>query len=243
MLRAASEGSITETFRINVPGRVVAFGKRDTIDRRYPAAVDAATEAGFAAVERMAGGRAAVFTEHTLSFAWTIPDVDPRPGITARFAALAELVVDAFARLGIMSDIGEIPGEYCPGSWSVHHDGRLKLMGVGQRLARNAAHVGGVIVVGRPDLVRARPGAGVPGDGLGVGPGHGGSPHRRRPFGHGEGRRRSDGRRPRSGAGAPRPESPSPPHPHRLTHTSWLLASRLIARWGSPPSPRFRLTP
>ncbi len=99
MLRAASEGSITETFRIHVPGRVVAFGKRDTIDRRYPEAVEAATDAGFAAVERMAGGRAAVFTEHTLSFAWTIPDSDPRPGITARFAALDEVVVDAFARL------------------------------------------------------------------------------------------------------------------------------------------------
>lgn len=154
MLRAASEGSITETFRIHVPGRVVAFGKRDTIDRRYPEAVEAATDAGFAAVERMAGGRAAVFTEHTLSFAWTIPDSDPRPGITARFAALDEVVVNAFARLGITSEIGEIPGEYCPGGWSVHHDGRLKLMGVGQRLARHAAHVGGVIVVGRPDLVR-----------------------------------------------------------------------------------------
>ncbi len=109
MLRAASEGSITETFRIHVPGRVVAFGKRDTIDRRYPAAVDAATDAGFAAVERMAGGRAAVFTEHTLSFAWSIPDVDPRPGITARFAALAEVVVDAFARLGSRPGSGRSP--------------------------------------------------------------------------------------------------------------------------------------
>ncbi|MET0832167.1 MAG: lipoate--protein ligase family protein [Acidimicrobiia bacterium] len=155
MLQAASAGEIADTFRVHVPGRVVAFGKRDTIDRRYQAATAAAAEAGFAAVERMAGGRAAVFTEHTLSFAWTIPDADPRPGITARFAALAEVVVDAFGRLGIASRIGEIPGEYCPGTWSVNHDGRIKLMGVGQRLARHAAHVGGVIVVGRPDLVRS----------------------------------------------------------------------------------------
>jgi lipoate-protein ligase A len=154
MLQAASDGGIADTFRLHVPGRVVAFGKRDTIDRRYPAAAEAAAEVGFASMERMAGGRAAVFTEHTLSFAWTIPDPDPRPGITARFAALAEVVVDAFGRLGIASEIGEIPGEYCPGTWSVNHDGRIKLMGVGQRLARNAAHVGGVIVVGRPDLVR-----------------------------------------------------------------------------------------
>ncbi|CAN5431091.1 MAG: lipoate--protein ligase family protein [Acidimicrobiia bacterium] len=154
MLLGASEGDLGETFRIHVPGRVVAFGRRDTIDRSYPAAAEAARVAGFAPIERMAGGRAAVFTEHTLSFAWTIPDPDPRPGITDRFDTLAGIVVDAFARLGIEAAVGEIPGEYCPGKWSVHHDGRLKLMGVGQRLARHAAHVGGVIVVDRPDLVR-----------------------------------------------------------------------------------------
>ncbi len=153
MLAAASRGELADTFRLHVPGRVVAFGKRDVIDRRYPAARRAATAAGFAPVERMAGGRAAVFTEHTLSFAWTITDPDPRPGITPRFAALTEVVVDAFTRLGVPAAVGEIPGEYCPGSWSVHHGG-LKLMGVGQRLARHAAHVGGVIVVDRPDLVR-----------------------------------------------------------------------------------------
>lgn len=154
MLLEASAGNLEETFRIHVPGRVVAFGKRDTIDRRYPAAIAAATAAGFAAVERMAGGRAAVFTEHTLSFAWTIPDDDPRPGITERFRILASVMVDAFGRLGVSSQVGEIAGEYCPGTWSVHHDGRLKLMGVGQRLARHAAHIGGVVVVDRPDLVR-----------------------------------------------------------------------------------------
>ncbi|MDQ3783259.1 MAG: lipoate--protein ligase family protein [Actinomycetota bacterium] len=154
MLLEASAGNLEETFRIHVPGRVVAFGKRDTIDRRYPAAVAAATAAGFAAVERMAGGRAAVFTEHTLSFAWTIPNDDPRPGITERFRTLASVMVDAFARLEVPSEVGEIAGEYCPGTWSVHHDGRLKLMGVGQRLARQAAHIGGVVVVDRPDLVR-----------------------------------------------------------------------------------------
>ncbi|MBA2336598.1 MAG: lipoate--protein ligase family protein [Acidimicrobiia bacterium] len=154
MLLEASAGNLEETFRIYVAGRVVAFGKRDSIDRRHPAAVAAATAAGFASVERMAGGRAAVFTEHTLSFAWTIPVDDPRPGITERFRTLASVMVDAFARLGVPSEVGEIAGEYCPGTWSVHHDGRLKLMGVGQRLARHAAHIGGVVVVDRPDLVR-----------------------------------------------------------------------------------------
>jgi lipoate-protein ligase A len=59
----------------------------------------------------------------------------------------------AFARLGVLSHVGELPGEYCPGEYSINAGGR-KVMGVGQRLARNAAHVGGVIVVSDGSLVR-----------------------------------------------------------------------------------------
>lgn len=154
LLIQASEGVIAETFRLNVPGRVVAFGKRDTLEPGYPAAVAAAAEQGFASVERLAGGRAAVFTEHTLAFSWTIPHRDPRRGIYPRFEALAGLMTRTFAGLGVPAEVGEISGEYCPGDYSVNHDGRIKLMGVGQRLAPSAAHVGGVVVVDRGDLVR-----------------------------------------------------------------------------------------
>ena len=153
LLLRASDGEIPETFRLHVPGRIVAFGKRDTLEPGYARAVAAARERGFVAIERLAGGRAAVFTERTLAFAWTIPDPDPRSGIYRRFAELSELMVAAFARVGVDSAIGEIPGEYCPGEYSVHHSA-IKLMGVGQRLARHAAHVGGVVVVDRSDLIR-----------------------------------------------------------------------------------------
>jgi len=154
LLQRASAGEVSETFRITVPGPVVAFGRRDRLAPGYPAAVAAAAAAGFAAVERIAGGRAAAFTEYTLSFGWTIPDPDPRRAIRERFATLADLMVRSFARLGVEAAVGEVPGEYCPGEFSVHHGGRLKLMGVGQRLARGAAHVGGIVVVDRADLVR-----------------------------------------------------------------------------------------
>jgi lipoate-protein ligase A len=154
LLLRASDGHVAETFRIHVPGRIVAFGKRDALDPGYAAAVAAAGGMGFASVERLAGGRAAVFTEHTLAFSWTIPEGDPRSGIYARFQTLAGLMVGAFRRLGVESRVGEIPGEYCPGDYSVHHAGRIKLMGVGQRLARHAAHVGGVVVVAHGDLIR-----------------------------------------------------------------------------------------
>lgn len=154
LLLRASDGEVAETFRLHVPGRVMAFGKRDTLEPGYREAVAATRAVGFTPIERLAGGRAAVFTEHTLAFAWTVPDPDPRSGIYDRFDRLAALVIGAFDRLGISAAVGEIPGEYCPGDYSVHHAGRIKLMGVGQRLARHAAHVGGVIVVDRADLVR-----------------------------------------------------------------------------------------
>jgi octanoyl-[GcvH]:protein N-octanoyltransferase len=153
LLLEASEGAIGETFRLHVPGRVVAFGKQDVLEPGYGAAVSIARELGYTPVQRLAGGRAAVFHELTLSFTWTIPDPDPTSSVQARFDRTAALVVRAFARLGIDSEVGEIPGEYCPGRHSVNHRGRLKLMGVGQRLSRHAAHVGGVIVVGGADLV------------------------------------------------------------------------------------------
>lgn len=154
LLLRASDGEIPETFRLNQPGRVVAFGKRDAIAAGYPAAVAAARRADFDAVERLAGGRAAVFHEGTLAFSWTIPEEDPRRGIHQRFDALAQLLVETLADLGIAANIGEIAGEYCPGDYSINIGGAIKVMGVGQRLARNAAHIGGVIVVADGSLVR-----------------------------------------------------------------------------------------
>jgi lipoate-protein ligase A len=141
------------TMRLYVPGREVAFGRRDTVTPEYPLAVAAARDAGFAAVERLAGGRAAVFTEHTIAFAFAVPDFDPRTTIYPRFQEMSDLIVASFRRLGIMAGIGEVSGEYCPGEYSVHHENRIKLMGMGQRLTKHAAHVGGVISVSRTKLL------------------------------------------------------------------------------------------
>ena len=154
MLARASQGHLLETFRIHVPRRIVAFGKHDTLVPGWAAAIQAALDQGFDPVLRLAGGRAAVFHERTLAFSWTIPAHDPASGIRLRFATVSALMVRAFARLGIESRVGEIPGEYCPGEFSVNLDGRAKVMGVGQRLGRKAVHIGGVVVVADGELVR-----------------------------------------------------------------------------------------
>lgn len=153
-LDAVAARAIDGVFRIHVPAPLVAFGGADRLHPGYGQAVKAARAHGFAAVERLAGGRAAVFHESTLAFSWSVPEDDPRQGITERFRLIAEVMVDAFDSLGVDARIGELPGEYCPGEWSVNAGGRVKVMGVGQRLIRGAAHVGGVVVVDRGDRIR-----------------------------------------------------------------------------------------
>jgi lipoate-protein ligase A len=103
---------------------------------------------------RLAGGRAAVFTRQTLGFAWCIPDADPRAAIGARFEEIATAVAEALRGLGVDARVGAVPGEYCPGDYSVNARGQTKLMGVGQRIVKGAAHVGGVIVLGASERIR-----------------------------------------------------------------------------------------
>jgi lipoate-protein ligase A len=153
-LELVSAGDLPETLRLHRPGAMVAFGPRDLVEPGAPAALAAATAQGFAAVERLAGGRAAVFHEGTVALSWAIPDATPREGIRARFELLAEIVAESLRSLGVDARVGEVPGEYCPGEHSVNARGERKLMGVGQRVVVRAAHVGGVVVVSGSARVR-----------------------------------------------------------------------------------------
>jgi lipoate-protein ligase A len=154
LLVLAGRGEGAESLRLHRAGPNVAFGKLDAVRPGYPAAVAAARERGFEAVERLAGGRAAVYHPDVVGIAHTIPHPDPRPGTYERFAREAEIAAGALRSLGVDARVGEVPGEYCPGAFSVSAAGRLKLAGVGQRVVRGAAHVGGVVVVRGADRVR-----------------------------------------------------------------------------------------
>ena len=147
ILLRVSAGEMGETIRLHRPGAIVAFGRRDVVDRRFGAAVAAARAEGFEAIERLAGGRAAVFHPGTIAFAWAFPDEAPRERVRRRFDTVAKVITDAIRSLGADARIGEVPGEYCPGSHSINIGGRRKIVGVGQRLVARAAHVGGVVVV------------------------------------------------------------------------------------------------
>lgn len=148
LLEAVARGDRPETLRLYRPDEVVAFSTTDVHRPGFAAALRAAHDAGFDASLRLAGGSAAVFHRETLAFGWCRPADDPRLGIRARFEEMAALVARALRSLGVDARVGAVPGEYCPGDHSVSAGGRTKLMGVGQRVVRGAAWVGGVIVVG-----------------------------------------------------------------------------------------------
>ena len=148
-------GELPSTLRLHRPARELAFSKQDRAAPGFEAAVRAARAAGFEPVVRLAGGRAAAFHEGTLAFAWASPAQRPVAGTGERFEWLAGVITRALAGLGVDARVGEVPGEYCPGAWSVNARGEVKLAGIGQRLIRGGAHAGGVLVVTGSALLRA----------------------------------------------------------------------------------------
>jgi octanoyl-[GcvH]:protein N-octanoyltransferase len=153
LLRVAA-GELPPTIRLHRPGAIVAFGRQDVHSPGYPEAVSSARAQGFEATERLAGGRAAVFHPGTLAFSHAVGDRTAMLRTEARFEAMAGVVAGALARLGVDARVGEVPGEYCPGEWSVNASGRTKLAGIGQRIVAGGAHLGGVLVV--RDAARVR---------------------------------------------------------------------------------------
>jgi octanoyl-[GcvH]:protein N-octanoyltransferase len=154
LLQRVAAGELPATLRLARPAPAVVFGKQDTLDPGYATAARAAREADFEPILRLAGGRAAVFHEQTIALAHALPDPAPRQGIHARFEATAELIAAALRRLELDARVGEVPGEYCPGVYSVNVAGERKLAGIGQRLIAGASYMGGVLVAAGSARVR-----------------------------------------------------------------------------------------
>jgi lipoate-protein ligase A len=150
LLRQVARAEVAPTIRLNRTGPILAFGKLDRLRPGYRRAVALAREGGFVPVERIAGGRAAVFHEGTISLSHAIRAAGRSgsySGTRGRFAAMAATIAAATAAVGADARVGEVPGEYCPGEFSVNARGATKLAGIGQRVIVGGAHVGAVIVV------------------------------------------------------------------------------------------------
>jgi lipoate-protein ligase A len=141
--RAAETGEAS--VRAWRPHRQLAFGRRDSRADDYDVAKKVADACDFTPVERSVGGRAVAYTGNTVAFAKVVPLADMRVGMDERYEEVTRAVQRALWRLGVPASRGEPEASFCPGDYSLRRDG--KLVGVAQRVRKNAALVSGVVVV------------------------------------------------------------------------------------------------
>lgn len=153
LLTQAKNGRIGPTLRLYRPAPTVAFGQRDTRLPGFEAAARACRDRGFEPLVRKAGGRAAAYHEGTLIVDHVVPQADAIAGSKSRFSFFGELLAEALRNIGVQAAVGEIPGEYCPGEFSVHGTDpadpahRVKLVGTAQRVVSGGWLFSSVIVV------------------------------------------------------------------------------------------------
>ena len=136
------------------PAPSAAFSRRDVSAPGFGDAARALRARGFTPFVRPVGGRLAVYHQSALVLDLMVRDNEPREGTTARFRGLAEVLAVGLGRLGVDARVGAVPGEYCPGTWSVNAGGRYKLAGTGQRLTQGSVLTTAVIVVGDAEPLR-----------------------------------------------------------------------------------------
>lgn len=147
LLRRVAAGELPETARIYRPGPTLAFGRLDAHGPGYAAARTAAVALGWSPVLRLGGGRAAAYDQGSVVLELVTRTATVTEGLQERFAAGVGLLVTALERVGVDAEIGELPGEYCPGRWSVHLRDGPKVAGAAQRAVRGATLFTAVVVV------------------------------------------------------------------------------------------------
>jgi lipoate-protein ligase A len=163
LLDEVKRGLRGPTLRLYRPRPTMAFGQRDTRLPGFEAARVASLARGFEPVVRKAGGRAAAYHEGTLIVDHIEPAAEAMVGHRHRFEVFGELYAGVLRRLGVDARVGEIPGEYCPGEYSVHGvpgersaaAAPVKLVGTAQRVVAGAWLFSSVFVVSDAAPVRA----------------------------------------------------------------------------------------
>lgn len=154
LVRSVGRGKEPAILRMYRPERNVAFGRRDQLTPQFEAARAAVQNLGFEPLVRPVGGHAAAYHEGCLVVDYFHPEADSKVGNLDRFSFFGELFVEALESLGVAAGVGELPGEYCPGEYSVFgvkDDGaRIKLVGTAQRVVAGAWWFSSGIVVENP---------------------------------------------------------------------------------------------
>jgi octanoyl-[GcvH]:protein N-octanoyltransferase len=148
------------TVSITPSTRHVGVTRRDTFRPGFADAVQASREEGYPVLVRSSGGGATAAHHGTFGFSVIRPltDGEVGRGIRDRYDEAAALVLGAFSRLGVRTEVGELRDEFCPGDHSIRLGGwedGAKVVGIAQRVTRRATSVGGIVLVeGEEELAR-----------------------------------------------------------------------------------------
>jgi octanoyl-[GcvH]:protein N-octanoyltransferase len=129
-------GDARDILRIYSPRPTAAFSRRDTLRPGYQRAADAVRRDGFAPVVRPQGGSLAAYHPGSV----VVDHVHRAAGEplqpVERFQRYAAMHAAVLTRLGADARIGPVPGEYCPGDYSINAGG-AKIVGSAQRVTRD----------------------------------------------------------------------------------------------------------
>ncbi len=100
-----------------------------------------------------AGGRRPTIRGRSSSI--TSNRATPSSRIRRRASTFGADYAEVLRSLGVDARVGEIPGEYCPGEYSVNVAGRIKAIGTARRVVAGAWLFSSSVVVTDPDPIRA----------------------------------------------------------------------------------------
>ncbi len=137
LLLAEGLGGASEIVRIFRPEPTAAFSRRDSRRPGFESAAAVVRESGFTPVIRPQGGQLAAYHRGSVVIDHIVRVSNPTEGLKGRFERYAALHADVLSGFGLDARIGELPGEYCPGEFSINVGGAAKLVGSAQRITRD----------------------------------------------------------------------------------------------------------
>ena len=139
--------------RLYQPPPTLAFSGKDCAGTGIAAAAEAARAHGFVPVRRGPGGRAAAYHRGSLVIDHVGTDAYAEP-ISARFARFGAFYRGVLRGLGVPAEVGEVPGEFCPGEYSVNDGAGHKVVGTAQRITKAGWLFSAIVLVRDPEPLR-----------------------------------------------------------------------------------------
>jgi lipoate-protein ligase A len=132
---------------ISRPEPAISFSRSDQLKARWPQALKAASESGVPVLSRTSGGSAVAAHPGCLKLTWSAPHAVRDIAVLERFKLLTDPLLNALSCLGADARLGQVKGEWCPGSHSVNIAGLKKIAGLGQRSCSGGHHLCAIVLV------------------------------------------------------------------------------------------------